>query len=463
MKMPIAIRKLPLLPLLLLGGCGVRQPPESGRDAAAGPRFGGTEITRWAHGKTGAVSLTYDDGIITQFTRALPTMNRLGLPATFYIVTGEIAGSRHPPRFIGRPFGEILAETATVPTGEGNFFERAGALQYIPYEGAIQLHIDAYSAYQRGGVERARVVVDSAYARIRTGELPAGSNTTPEAAQSAESSWEDFRRYAAQGHEFGSHTVSHAALAVLDEPNMRYELERSKEDILDQLGPEHTFSMEGPFGVSDPRVMEYLLELYPAPRNIMRDPYLQILLRGDRTDPGSSDLEYVQWQRGPDGTRNDGNATDTSLEEMKAWVDTVVAHDNIWLTLVFHGIDDVGWSALPHERVEAFLEYIAARQDDLWVATFGDVTRYVRERMSAALEVEEAGGELLVTLTHPLEQRWYGLPLTLRSVVLGDRPRATVRQGGREQVVPVREDGAGGRYILYEVVPNDGPVTVSLM
>ena len=137
---------------------------------------------------------------------------------------------------------------------------------------------------------------------------------------------------------------------------MLYELESSRDDILAQLGREHTFSVEGPFGVSHPRAMEYLLRLFPAPRNIMPDPWLEILLRGDRTAPGSSGREYVQWQRGPDGNLNDGNDTETSLEQMTAWVDTTLAHSNVWLTLVFHGVDEQGWSALPGERIDAFLD-----------------------------------------------------------------------------------------------------------
>ena len=426
-----------------------------------GRTFGETEITKWQDGKTGAVSLTFDDGIITQFTRALPTMNRLGFKGTFYVVTGEMRGSRHPPRFVGRPLEEIVQETKTVPTDARNFFERASALEYPGYEGAFEMHRAAYGAFRPGRPpEGAYRVIDDAYARIRAGELPRGRNINPETALSAENSWDDFRKFAAQGHEFGSHTVTHAALAVLDEANMLYELEKSKEDILSQLGEEHTFSMEGPFGVSDPRVMEYLLRLYPAPRNIMRDPYLEILLRGSRKAPGSSDREYVQWQKGPDGTKNDENTTDTSLEEMKAWVDSTLVHDNIWLTLVFHGIDDRGWSALPHERVDAYLEYIKEKEDRLWVATFGDVTRYVRERMAARVDARDAGDELIVTVTHPLDPKWYRLPLTLKTYVSSDREVMRVRQGDRDERVRVREEG-GRRYLLYRVSPGEGPVTVS--
>ena len=51
---------------------------------------GETRIARWQYGRKGAVSLTYDDGSINQFRVAVPIMNVLGFPATFFIT-----GRRH--------------------------------------------------------------------------------------------------------------------------------------------------------------------------------------------------------------------------------------------------------------------------------------------------------------------------------------------------------------------------------
>ena len=62
-----------------------------------------TEVTKWQYGKTAAVSLTYDDGSINQFRVAVPIMDSFNFPATFFIITGEIPGSRYQGTFIGRP------------------------------------------------------------------------------------------------------------------------------------------------------------------------------------------------------------------------------------------------------------------------------------------------------------------------------------------------------------------------
>lgn len=78
-------------------------------------QVGQTEITKWKDGKRAAASLTYDDSTINQFRDALPIMNQLGLPCTFYVITGAIPGSQYKPTFVGRNVDEIIAETAEGP------------------------------------------------------------------------------------------------------------------------------------------------------------------------------------------------------------------------------------------------------------------------------------------------------------------------------------------------------------
>ena len=102
-----------------------------------------TQITKWQYGKTGAVSLTYDDGSINQFRIAVPIMDSFNFPATFFIITGEIPGSRYHGTFIGRPEKEIIQETAAIPTNSDNFFERASAIGFLGYEGTLDYHTQA--------------------------------------------------------------------------------------------------------------------------------------------------------------------------------------------------------------------------------------------------------------------------------------------------------------------------------
>lgn len=412
---------------------------------------GSTEITRWQYGKNGAVSLTYDDGISTQFSEALPIMQRLQLPATFFIITGPIAGSQYPEKFVGRPIREIVEETAVVPTKDGNFFERASASRYVKRKGSLAAYDQSANLYESGKKEAAYGIMDELYRKVRLGILPAGSDTSMEAANEKGLTWNSIKRYAAEGYEFASHSVSHARLAVTDTANMRYELEKSKEDIRENLGEEHTFSAEIPFGIEDPRVMENALPFYPALRNRMTDSFLREINRGDTALPGVPDKEYVQWQRGP--------LSHTSPAQMQSWIDTVSAHNNIWLVLVFHGIDNVGWEPLPHELLDTYFQYIKNKEDKLWIAPFKDVVKYMRERMSAKLGYTTEAGQINIHLNHDLDKHLYHLDLTLKTYVPDNWNEVTIIQDGREREARADRD-RNGHFIIYQASPVGGVIAL---
>ncbi len=411
-----------------------------------------TEITKWAYGKNAAVSLTYDDGSINQFRNALPIMNDLDLKATFFIITGQIPGSQYQGKFIGRPVEEIIAETATSPTNDENFFERASAAGFLGYRRTLEYHTSAGAAIDAGRKEEAFKIIDDLYKKVRAGEFQRGHRASNESIEAEGVTWDNIRSYAAQGHEFASHTVTHARLAALDETNMLYELEKSKEDILNQLGPDHTFSVEGPYGTENERAMDYIHKIYPASRNRMPESYLLELNRSSRVSPTAPEKEYVQWQRGA--------TTRTPLPLMKTWIDTVATNSNNWLVLVFHGVDGIGWESLTSDDLKEYFEYIKAKDDNLWVATFGDVTKYMRQRMSAKVQTSEKNGDFFVEVSHSLDNSMYNVPLTLKSYVASDWKQVKVSQDDKEQVLTPQSDEKG-TYILYQVNANSTPVKLS--
>ena len=66
---------------------------------------------------------------------------------------------------------------------------------------------------------------------------------------------------------------------------------------------------------------------------------------------------------------------------MKQWVDTIIKSNNVWLVLVIHGVDGIGWEPIPHERLETYFKYIQSHDKDIWVATFQDAGKYIREKL----------------------------------------------------------------------------------
>ena len=432
--------------------CGLSVAPVAGQAPT-------TEITKWQDGKQAAVAITYDDSTINQFRIALPLMNERGLPGTFFVITGEIPGSRYRPTFVGRPIADVLRESATVPTTRDNVFERTSVLWYL---GEIQRVPEAAGntnpqrAIQTGHFE----TIDAALATLRrTGIaytvgnplwLPNRSQEAdrPLAAQPGGLTWDELRREAAKGHEFANHSVSHPHLPALDEANILYEVEKARDDLREQLGPKHLFSIEAPYGIDDERVRKILLTRFPLTRNWVADSddYMAGIMRGSSQDPATFTREYVQWQRGP--------VSSTPLEAMTGWVETSLAH-GIWLVLVIHGIEGVGYEPLPAERVRAYFDYIKARESRLWVATFQDGGKYIRERMRSTVTTRRVGQAIEVSVTHSLDPRLYDLPLTARTTVPAEWTTVRFRQGKETRTLQVKHEG-GGSAVIYRVAPNGG-------
>lgn len=411
-----------------------------------------TEIAKWQYDKHGAVSITYDDGSVNQFKVAVPIMNRLGLPGTFFINTGSLPGSEWTGRFVGRSIDDIIEETKTVPTDSVNFYERASAARYVPVKGANDYFTNAGIEIDAGRKAEACAIIEDFYRKVVRGELsPVSSNRGEGKANPDELTWDKVRQHTAEGHEFASHMVTHPYMSALDEANIHYELDKSREELLKQVGIRATISAECPYGTGDGRAVGYAQKVYPALRNGMGLDYLYEIHRGIGESPVKPDCEYVQWQR--------GILTATSVDEMKEWVDVTAAQRNLWLVLVIHGVDGIGWEAMTSADMDTYFSYIAASEKNVWVATFGDVTRYIKERMHATVSSVRQGSRIVVTLDHTLDKALFDLPLTLKTDVNPAWKEVVVEQGNQMVTVPVVNDGKQ-TWVTYQALPGGGEIVL---
>ncbi len=213
--------------------------------------FSQTEILKWPDGKSSCVSITFDDGSMNQFKIAVPILNELELPGTFFINTGNFYTSKYHPKFIGRPIMDILQESETIPTNKSNVFERTSMIRYLR-EIRNEPAISSYNVNRIGNnLERGRY--EEVYETVNEiCDILRKSNKTFEAkpvrinVDQDHTTWEDLKKYSEEGHEFACHTISHPHLSALDKENILYELGKCKEDIKDHLGYKHTLSVECP-------------------------------------------------------------------------------------------------------------------------------------------------------------------------------------------------------------------------
>jgi hypothetical protein len=240
-------------------------------------------------------------------------------------------------------------------------------------------------------------------------------------------------------------------MSALDTPNIMYELEASRAEIGRQLGVRSTLVGEMPYDTEAERAFRLMLEVFPAARS---RPWFRHTMETYRPGTGSlpeSEREYVQ--------RRHTVYTRSTVEEMNGWVDHAANNDNVWFVTVIHGIDGVGWEPNPAEEIDAHFRHIASLGNVLWIATFGDVTRYIKERMSAIVTATASNGTIEVTVDHPLDKALFDLPLTLKTHVDPAWRSVRVSQGGAEVVVPVTREGSAA-YVLYPATPGDQKISL---
>ncbi len=168
-----------------------------------------------------AVAVTFDDGFLDNYEVAAPIMNRLGIPATFYVTVAVIAGES-PLWFcrLRHAFGTT----------------RSSRFQLV---GDDRVHDLEMPQGRRSGFLAA-----SATCATRSGPALAEMVRCIEEALRVEPlanaglmmSWDQIRALCRAGHPVGSHTLTHPNLAQIPESEADHELRESRRILESQIG-----------------------------------------------------------------------------------------------------------------------------------------------------------------------------------------------------------------------------------
>ena len=169
-----------------------------------------------------AVALSFDDGYHDSLRVAAPLLERLGLPATFFLVPGLLDRTT-------RPWWELV----------GWACQRAST-DRVAFEGrTLDLSDPARRAAAAATVaerlkRRDRAATDTAVAEFVAACDPDG---TPDG-DALFLDWDQARSLAARGFTIGSHTLHHAILAQQAPAEQATELELSRQALQDRLAVE---------------------------------------------------------------------------------------------------------------------------------------------------------------------------------------------------------------------------------
>jgi peptidoglycan/xylan/chitin deacetylase (PgdA/CDA1 family) len=266
-------------------------------------------ICNWKDNKSGALSITYDDGLSSQIENASRIMSLLDLNGTFFVTTDNVG---------------------------------------IPYGGT----------------------------------------------------WSQWQSVVDDGHEIASHSKSHPDLTTIPYPQLYEEVVDTKRSIEENLTNVKCQTFSYPMGLYNETVMDLVRTYYLAARqdrhNITDQP---------APVPSSPADMYsiVPVDFGSGETASDLN---TLLDQ------TISSGD--WLVEMIHAVGSGGYDPVDIVEFTSHIQYSANSRDDVWIAPFSNVSKYIQIRDSAVLNVTHPESYLLdIVLETPLSEAYFDLPVTL--------------------------------------------------
>jgi O-antigen/teichoic acid export membrane protein/peptidoglycan/xylan/chitin deacetylase (PgdA/CDA1 family) len=179
----------------------------------------------------GSVVVTFDDGFADNYDNAFPILRRFGIPATMFLATGYIDSQR---KFwyedLCRAILTTRVERAVLPgIGPITFGSIASRREIVKQ--LLRWLKSVPDVERRGALQRL-------HEQLEVAADPSGGK-----ALSGQMTWAQIREMSACGIEFGSHSVSHPVLSMVEPALLDQELTVSKRQIEDATGkPVHTLA-----------------------------------------------------------------------------------------------------------------------------------------------------------------------------------------------------------------------------
>jgi oligosaccharide reducing-end xylanase len=254
--------------------------------------------------------------------------------------------------------------------------------------------------------------------------------------------WSSLQNAASQGHEVGSHTVNHT-LAGLDDANQIYQLSQSQIIVNSYIPGNQCLTIAYP-------------NCQMGKQSLIDDYYIAGRICASTTPNPATPSNFYTIQCAVLG--NQGTNTLAGITA----IDDAAAASGGWCVFLIHGIDsDGGYSPLSSTILNQSLQYLDARRNIFWEATFLNVVRYIKERNDVSVaETSNTGDSITLSVTDTLNNAIYNYPVTLRRPLPAGWGSANVSQNARavpSSIVKVNSTA----YVMFDVVPDGGEVVLS--
>lgn len=258
-----------------------------------------------------------------------------------------------------------------------------------------------------------------------------------------EPKWDVFAKAVANGHEVGSHTVTHRNLANIDLSDQEVELRDSKNTIEQMLGAGVCKTMAYPF-------------CSPSDKTLTQKYFIAVRHCQGQIEKASPDdmmniSSIICGDQGDIKTFNDFKNKAVEAAELKGWC-----------VYLLHGIDDDGgYSPVNSEVLDQSLSYFNNNRDKYWVDTFSNVAIYILQRNCLSVTDSKVGRNAIeLALNDTLDNTIYNMPVTIRRFLPRKWKNIEVEQNDRAIAFKLEKCDAGN-CVVFDAVPDAGLVTIT--
>ena len=264
-----------------------------------------------------------------------------------------------------------------------------------------------------------------------------------------------------------SHSMSHVKLTDEEVPFdqqaavFNYEIAESRTVISALFPKDDIITFAIPYGGMSDAAYDVAAEHYYAIRTTRYG--VQSL------DPGFS-REYGSWSMmySPATYQSSFDYAEDPAAKQWEWIKTAI--DNAaggWYIPITHRVGDVEETDLTYAMADKMFAYIAGLRDEgkVWVTTYSEAVKYVRERQNSTARAYIEGGSIYVEVSMTdvtadglaLDADVFNTPLTVRVEVPSEYGTIYYTTAEREYVAEPFSDGSKN-YVYVNVAPNSGPV-----
>jgi oligosaccharide reducing-end xylanase len=255
--------------------------------------------------------------------------------------------------------------------------------------------------------------------------------------------WSGLQKAASEGHEIASHTITHPNFSTLADSLQKQELELSQDTIDAHIPGRQCITIAYPYCATGNNAL--VAQYYIAARGCS----------GQIVSKTPSDFMNISSFVCGDQGLNTVSAIESEANSAAA--------TNGWCVYLIHGINGTepgAYSPISQDTIHATLQYLSANPDKFWVAPFGTVARYIKERNSASVsEIPNHGDSITVQLTDNLDSSYYNVLLTIRRPLPEGWDSVIVCQNGdtvSSKIVKIDTV----HYVTFDALPDTGNITI---